>query len=108
MAPFFAADVDVRRGRVNLSGELDVLTGPKLAAAGAMVLRDGSGPVALSLREVAFIDAAGLGAIVSLRNSLVGAGRELLLVEVPRRIRIVFRCAGLAGLVGEERRHHTG
>jgi anti-anti-sigma factor len=53
----------------------------------------------LDLSGVNFLGAAGLGAIVSIRNDLIGIGGELIIVGVHPRHAWLFLLVGLAALM---------
>ena len=69
---------------LHLKGELDLATVPKLREALAKALRSEE-PIVVDMREVTFIDAAGLHALADAALSLNGAG-PLRLCNVPVRI----------------------
>lgn len=76
------------------------LDGEKAAEALELLTVLRRGPcVVLDLSLITFIDAGGLGAIVSLRNELITTGRELCLVNVQPRHARIFRLAGLGALL---------
>jgi anti-sigma B factor antagonist len=78
---------------IGLRGELDVLTArpaldtrhiPRQAVA-----------VTVDLTRVTFLDAAGLGAIVGLRNELIAAGGSLRITGASARVTRIFALGGL-------------
>lgn len=98
--PLFAVEVDARRNRIVLHGELDIQTAPLFDSAAAGLLGSGAQSAVVALGDLDFIDAAGLAAIVRLRNLLISSGRTLSIVDARPRIVKTFRCAGLAHLIG--------
>jgi anti-sigma B factor antagonist len=97
------ADAVVVDGSVCLrvQGELDLAAASDLRQA-CEVVECGLGPgvsVVVDLAELRFIDAAGLGALVRLRNRVRAAGAELTVVDPSPRVRRVFEHAGLGGIL---------
>ena len=85
-------DVDGQRS-LRVSGELDIATAPRLAAALQGEIRPGTS-VTLDLADLAFIDAAGLRVLVAVSRTVGPAGRVLL----RRPSSIVQRVLAVAGL----------
>jgi anti-sigma B factor antagonist len=78
-------------GGIRLIGRLDAS-----AAEGAMAaLRQLVDSVTADCAELDYISSAGLGVILETYKRLHGLGLDLRLVNVPPRIRNVFRYAGL-------------
>ena len=90
--------VDVRRepDRVVIvpTGELDIGTVPRLAA--AFRSADGAPAVVLDLRELLFLDTSGLRAVIDEDRRAVADGRRLGIVPGPRPVQRVFELAGVA------------
>lgn len=59
-----------------VSGDLDIATVGALRAELRLTMAAGSGPVALDLAAVSFIDATGLGALVWFANEMRARGRR--------------------------------
>jgi anti-anti-sigma factor len=72
---------------ITLRGELDMLATPELEAALERVAED---VVALDLRDLLFLDSAGLRTILLARERLLGDGRRLVLVRGPSAVQRVF------------------
>ncbi|MFG1923511.1 STAS domain-containing protein [Cryptosporangium sp. NPDC048952] len=80
-----------------------VVAGPRLDAAtvnslrGCLdeALRSGSGPLILDLTGVQTVDAIGLGMLLGVERRAAGAGRQLLLRNVPPRVARLLRALGL-------------
>jgi anti-anti-sigma factor len=51
--------------------------------------------ISLDLSQLDLIDAAGLGALIGLQHELGKAGRELILVRAPARVRALIRLVRL-------------
>ena len=97
-ATFFSFDVSHHEGRhvVVLHGELDVVNAPSLR--NALVEIAGS-TVAVDISDLTFIDAAGLGAIVSARREIEESRNKLELLGARPGVRRTFAIAGLAHLL---------
>lgn len=78
---------------VQVGGELDLATAPRLVEA----LRDarhGARRVVLDLRELTFLDSAGVHAIVDASIGARRDGRRLLLLRAPDAIHRIFALTG--------------
>ncbi len=78
------------------SGELDLASAPKLGAAVARIPMDGSTVLVLDLREVTFIDCAGVRAVLVIDELCRRQGCRFLLVAGTGQ---VLRMFGLCGLL---------
>ena len=86
---------------VRLQGELDLATAPDLWRACEVLdgrLEPGVS-VFVDLAELHFLDAAGLGTLVRLRNRVQAAGGHLSVLDPSPPVRRVFEHARLQGLV---------
>lgn len=84
--------------RIRLRGELDILTAPILAEALGRLLIPGQRPVLIDLRELGFMDCAGLA--VFLAAAAGGADRTSLgFVGASPNVRRVFELTGHAELI---------
>ena len=83
---------------VCLQGELDMSEAARVRD----TLAGASGRTVVDLAEVTFIDAAGLGAILSARTDLRRRGHQLVLRNPNPRVRIVFELADLTQLLEED------
>jgi anti-sigma B factor antagonist len=97
------ADAVVVDGSVclRLQGELDLATACDLRQVYEVVecgLRPGVS-VVVDLAELRFVDAAGLGALVRLRNRVRSAGADLTVVGPSPQVRRIFDHAGLGGIL---------
>lgn len=77
------------------SGELDVLTVPKLASALDQAVRHETGQVVVDLRDVEFIDSAGLHVLLNAQRRLTRNGRRLAVVCESGQVRRVIELARL-------------
>jgi anti-sigma B factor antagonist len=95
----FRADV-LRAGHgvlVSVQGELDMATAPAFRSAVDGLEEMGrAAEVTIDLSQLVFIDAAGVGALVRVRNAVTGAGGRLR-VRSPRPN--ILRVLELAGVV---------
>ena len=80
---------------LQISGEVDVYTAPRVRERVIQLLADGTRHVIADLREVDFLDSTGLGALVgSLKRTREQDG-SLKLVIADGKIMTVFRITGL-------------
>jgi anti-sigma B factor antagonist len=87
---------------LELSGELDILTTPKLAAELNTIVRRSTLNVVLDLRQAVFIDSAGLQILLGTQRRLRQASRRLTVIcdEGPvRRVIEMTRLDDILGLV---------
>lgn len=90
---------------VQVEGELDLLTAPKLAARLDRIMREPEGDVVLDLTDTEFIDSVGLQTLMSIDRRLAESGRTLTVVcgegpvrrqiEIPRLITALTVVASL-------------
>ena len=64
---------------VEVEGHLDLYDTPKLKAEMQNLLDEGHTRIVMNLGGVNFIDSSGLGALMSIREDLVGAGGNLVI-----------------------------
>lgn len=81
---------------VHVDGELDILTVPKLAARLNGVIRASAADVVLDLRDVRFMDSAGLQLLLTTRRRLLHVSRNLSVVCDEGPVRQVIELARLA------------
>lgn len=84
--------------RLELRGELDCSSAPKLRQRIRQALADGATAVELDLAGVPFIDASGVGVLAGTHRQLRGRGGQLQLRRVPRPVQRVFDIVGLTEL----------
>lgn len=80
---------------VHVAGELDILTVPRLAAQLNSLIRSAPSDVHLDLREVRFIDSAGLQLLLTTRRRLLGTARNLTVICGEGPVRRVIELARL-------------
>lgn len=85
---------------VQVDGELDVLTVPKLAARVNGVIRASTGDVVLDLRGVSFMDSAGLQLLLNTRRRLLAATRSMVVICEQGPVRRVIELARLTEALG--------
>jgi anti-sigma B factor antagonist len=94
-----AADINDDLARVEVSGELDISSSPRLIAA----VRDLAQPpvrrVDLDTMGVTFIDSTGVRALIVARSEAARGGVDLVLVNPSRAVSRVVEMTGLAGLL---------
>ena len=84
-------DEDDGTVRVQLHGELDLATAPRLDVELQRIRRlDGLRRVVVDLRSLAFLDSTGLETIVSLDRAARAEGFELAVVRGPRAVERLF------------------
>jgi anti-sigma B factor antagonist len=97
---------DVPTGRVLLTGELDVLTAPRLEQLLTDLLSTGYRHISVDSSGVAFLAAAGLNVLCRATCRYQEAGGRLQLVAIPRQIRRLLVITGLDTCLDVE--HSTG
>jgi anti-sigma B factor antagonist len=76
------------RGDVNVSGELDIATGPLLVSrVSALLAHAQCHSVRLDLSGLWFIDCSGLGALLRVRAQARGMGKEVVIERVGPAVR---------------------
>ncbi len=85
---------------VEVHGELDCSTVPSLEGHMDSVLHDGRGPVVLDLRELRFIDVAGLRLTVRLEARAQLHGVPFSMLEGHGPVARVFELTGMRRFVG--------
>ena len=82
---------------VTVSGEIDISAVADLTTAASRSLSETDVQrIVMNLAEVTFIDCAGLGALVAVRNNSVAAGKEVALCNVPEHVRRMLALTDLA------------
>ena len=81
-----------------VSGEVDVYSAPELKQSLAELLQSGVKSIVVDLRDVAFLDSTGLGALVEVRAGASDSGGALPIVCSQERILKLFTITGLDGV----------
>jgi anti-sigma B factor antagonist len=87
---------------LTVDGDVDVTTAPKLIVAGRDALRAGTRTIVVNLSGVAFMDSAGLAALINLHRSVDRAGGRLVVVCPDGPVRRLFAVSGTERLLGVE------
>lgn len=83
-------------------GEVDIAAATRLRP-GWLALADSGEPVVVvDLHEVTFMDVAGVGLLVALRNRQLAHGGRVHLRQVPAQVTRVLQLTGLAGFLPVE------
>ena len=92
--------MDVRRGEdrvvLGLAGELDLLGAPLLEEQIAKAEAETAGLVVLDLRELQFVDSAGLRVILAAHERARREGREFALTQGSEQVQRLFTIAGVS------------
>lgn len=95
---------DATRVEVRVSGELDLAVAPALEHQITQRLRSGRyAELTVDLADVQFMDAAGLGSLLAIRNAARRQGVLLRLRPGPSQVQRMFRLTSTAGLFLWER-----
>jgi anti-sigma B factor antagonist len=84
---------------IEVTGELDLASVPIFRAAVREIGLPSRGPVVLDLRRLAFLDAAGLHAVLDLHEEALNVSSALTILPGPRNVQRVFELAGVEQLV---------
>ena len=92
LTPEFCCDVRPDRDRVvvRVAGELDMAVAPSVAAAVDELLEAGFARVVVDLRDLSFLDSAGVHMLVSAHHAAAQRTCELSLVRGPRNVQRVL------------------
>lgn len=84
---------------LTVAGDLDMAAAFELETRLETILRtEDVNAVALDLAEVGFIDSAGLGALIAVRDRAHQLGIELMITRVSDRVRRILHMTGLSGI----------
>jgi len=81
--------------RLNLDGELDLLTAPKLQEAIDQATANGYRCMEIDLAKLTFIDSTGLHLLVEAHKRMKAKRAETLVVNTPPNVAKVFEVMGL-------------
>ena len=93
--PIFDVVTEPTTGRIELVGEFDLSCVERFRDACAVIVAFGRVEVVVDLAGLRFVDAAGIGAICELRNTLAARRTSLRIVNADARIRKVFSLCGI-------------
>jgi anti-anti-sigma factor len=100
----FGIQVDCRDGvaRVALRGELDMATAPKLEEHLMLVEQDGVRAVLLDLRDLTFVDCAGLHTFLKAKSRAADNGHRFALVGAKDQLRRILDVTAAQGVMDEQ------
>lgn len=106
----FEVSVSDQPGRVcvEIRGELDVLTAPRLAGELNTLVRRSDDDVVIDLRRAEFIDSAGLQLLLGTQRRLTQASRTLTVVCDDGPVRRVIELTRLTDVLGVKRGEDRG
>jgi anti-sigma B factor antagonist len=81
---------------VMVSGDLDIGSAGRLVKRGLSVLDDANTTIVIDLGGLTFMDCAGIGALIRLRNAAVAQDKQIELRQVPVQVQTLLNIAGLA------------
>jgi len=81
---------------VEVEGEVDIYSAPRLNEALLAIIRNGDVNLAVDLEKVRFIDSAGLSVFLNAKNALQENNGRLVLVTANRRFHRILTLAGMA------------
>jgi anti-sigma B factor antagonist len=101
LSPEFFCDVrpDRKRVLVRVGGELDLGVAPRVAATVDELLEVGFTRIVLDLRELSFVDSAGVHALVGAHRTAERRGCALSLVRGPGHVHRVFQLTATDSLL---------
>lgn len=96
MSSSIQIDIEGDRLRVVLAGAIDVSVAAEIGALADSAVADHTGTTVVDLSKVTFLDSSGVGALVTLNNSLTERGLESLrIVPGPPNVMRVLQIVGL-------------
>lgn len=95
----FVVETDLGRRWIAVRGDLDCTTTDQLGAAMMLLLDANPGDSTVDLRDLIFIDAGGIGALVVFATGLDARGATLTIVGAACKVRRVFDLVGLSGML---------
>jgi anti-sigma B factor antagonist len=84
---------------VNVAGEIDAYTAPKLREELLPLAEGKNKKITVNLKEVSYLDSTGLGVFVGLFKQLKNNEGELELVELSDRLKRLFEITGLSNIM---------
>ena len=89
-------------GLIKLSGEIDFTVTPKVRSALLELARESEGEVRLDLRDLNYLDSAGLAIFIELRRVLQEKKRGVTIVDVHPQVKKIFTLTQVGKLFGIE------
>ncbi|ASK61248.1 anti-anti-sigma factor [Virgibacillus phasianinus] len=83
------------KSKLNVSGEIDAYTAPKLKEALLPLTKVSGNTVEVNLDEVGYMDSTGLGVFISALKSTKEFDSHLVLVNLQERVLRLFKITGL-------------
>jgi anti-anti-sigma factor len=94
--------LDYAQRRITAYGALDSVSGAALVDSMTTLLIRSPGCSTVDIGHLTFIDAGGIGAIVTLRSQLIAIDASLSVVGATARVRRIFDIVGLGALLAPE------
>ena len=91
-----AVGTDRESARIDVAGEVDASTSPKLAEAIDIALSGSARRLEINAAEVTFIDSAGLRVLVAAQRTAEESGRRVVVTEPSESIRRLLDITGLS------------
>jgi anti-sigma B factor antagonist len=85
---------------LTVTGELDIVSSPKLIVAAREALRSGVRAVSVNLSAVTFMDSTGLAALINIQRAVERARGRLIVVCLEGPVRKLFAVSGTEALLG--------
>src|SRR3954451_6365598 len=85
---------------LTVTGELDIVSSPKLIVAAREALRSGVRAVSVDLSAVTFMDSTGLAALINIQRAVERARGRLIVVCPEGPVRKLFAVCGTEALLG--------
>jgi anti-sigma B factor antagonist len=84
---------------IQLAGEIDAYTAPKLREELLSLAEGGNKTMIVNLKDVTYLDSTGLGVFVGLFKELSKNNGELKLIELSNRLYRLFEITGLSNIM---------
>jgi anti-sigma B factor antagonist len=87
--------------RLELAGDLDIATAPRLEALVDQLLREGRRDLVVDLTDTTLLDSTGLAALIRAARSVHGARGTMSVLSPPgSEARLVIQMSGTGGVIG--------
>lgn len=90
----FAIAPDGEAMRLAVSGEIDLATAPQMQAALKSLAEEGAAVIVVDMGALEFIDASGIGVLLSAAADARAQGHRLVLARVPPLVRRILELVG--------------